>query len=184
VDCLSWLVGPLVSVSGAHRTVITARPRLGGGELAQVDVDDLGTFVGRFEAGALGTFEVSQVATGRKNELRIELNGTRGSLAFDWERANELQYLSADDAPDRFGFRTILAGPQQPGFTGLLPVAGLGVGFLDAFITQAASFACAIAGQQPVGTLASFADGQRVVQVIQAVLESARTRHWVDVAPT
>jgi predicted dehydrogenase len=175
-DCVRWLVGEVEAVSAVSRTVVTERAN------APVDVDDYAGFLARFDSGALGVLEVSRLATGRKNQLRIEVNGTRGSLAFDWERNNELEFVTSDDVADRHGFRTILAGPKQPGFAGLVPVPGLGVGFLDAFVVQAGNFACAIAGQPPIGAPASFEDGLRACEIVDAVIESARTGQWTTVA--
>jgi predicted dehydrogenase len=174
-DCVRWLVGEVAAVSAVSRTVVTER------QSAPVDV---AAFLARFDSGALGVFEVSRLATGRKNQLRIEVNGTRGSLAFDWERNNELEFVTSEDATDRHGFRTVLAGPKQPGFAGLVPVPGLGVGFLDAFIVQAANFACAIAGLPPIGAPASFEDGLRACEIVDAVIESARNGQWTTTTTT
>jgi predicted dehydrogenase len=174
-DCLRWLVGEVAAVSAVSRTVVTERGK------APSDVDDYAAFLARFDSGALGVLEVSRIATGRKNQLRIEVNGTRGSLAFDWQRNNELEFVTSDDVADRHGFRTILAGPKQPGFAGLVPVPGLGVGFLDAFVVQAANFACAIVGSPPVGAPAGFEDGVRACEIVDAVIESACTGQWTTV---
>ena len=68
-------------------------------------VDDAAVFTARLASGALASFEATRFATGRKNQLRIELNGERGSLAFDLERLNELQFCDRADDPATAGFR-------------------------------------------------------------------------------
>jgi levoglucosan dehydrogenase len=180
LDIGRWLVGEITGVVGVKRTVITERPTVDNGPTAAIDVDDQAALLARFDSGALGTFELSRVASGRGNQLRIEIYGRDGSLAFDWERSNELLYFSALDAPDRQGFRRIIAGPAFPVYPAPLPVRGLGVGFLETMVVQAAEFSRAISGA-PVGELATFHDGLRACSLVDAVLQSSTDGSWADV---
>jgi predicted dehydrogenase len=123
---------------------------------------------------------LSRVAAGHGNQLRLEIYGRDGSLSLDWERNNELQFYSALDAPDRQGFRRIVAGPTFPVYPAPLPVRGLGVGFLETMVVQAAEFARAISGA-PVGELATFHDGLRACSLVDAVLQSSTDGRWADV---
>jgi len=164
-------------------------------------VDDCAAWLARFESGSTGAFEVSRLAAGRRNQLAIEINGRNGSIAFDWERCNELRYFSADDSSDRQGFRTILAGPANPGYIAPIPIAGIGVGFLETMVAQAADLVATIAGRPPrrppvapsprpdsaprpdPAPLPTFRDGWRNCQLIDTILESSRTGAWFEVPP-
>ena len=182
VDAVRMLAGEIETVTAVSRTVVAHRPaapvELAGA--AAVDVDDYTAFIARFASGALGTFEVSRVAAGRRNQFAVEITGSEGSLAFDWERSSELLYFAASDAADRQGFRRIVVGPAQPSYPGLLPVAGLGIGFFEAMLLQSAAFARAIAEGAPAQG-ATFHDGLRACEVVDAILESTRTGGWARV---
>ena len=151
-----------------------------GGATVAVDVDDYAAFLARFDSGALGTFEVSRVASGRGNHMQLDIYGSAGSLSFDWERNNELHYFSGSDRPDQQGFRRIVAGPAFPVFPAPIPVSGLGVGFLETMVVQLAQFALAIAGEGS-SDAAMFQDGFRVCSIIDSVLQSATKQSWVEV---
>lgn len=180
LDSVRWLAGDMTSVTGVKRTVVAERPASEGGQNVAIDVDDHAAFLTRFETGALGTFEVSRVASGRGNGLQLEIYGTAGSIAFDWQRSNELQYFSTAEAADRQGFRRVIAGPAFPRYPAPLPVPGLGVGYLETMVVQLAEFARAIAGQAEL-ELATFEDGLHVASLVDAVLRSTERGSWVDV---
>jgi predicted dehydrogenase len=108
VDLARYLVGEISDVSGAQKIFVTERPVGIGPETRKVTADDATSFICHFDNGALGSFITSRFATGRKNYLKFELFGSRGSLKFELERLNELQYYSADDEQGDQGFRTIL----------------------------------------------------------------------------
>ncbi|MFD3377760.1 MULTISPECIES: Gfo/Idh/MocA family protein [unclassified Streptomyces] len=182
VDLAQYLAGePVVGVSALTETFVRERPLLsgassglsaaGGGELGAVTVDDAALFTGRFASGALASFEATRFATGRKNSLRIELNGENGSLAFDLERLNELSYHDGTEPGTHAGFRRILVTePDHPYLEAWWP-PGHGLGYEHTFVHQARDLVHAIAdGAQP---LPSFADGLQVQRVLAAVEESA-----------
>jgi predicted dehydrogenase len=128
IDLARWLVGEFTEVNGMLDTFIKQRPllaesddRLGGkasDQLGDVTVDDSSIFLARFENGAVGTFEATRMAAGRKNHHRIEINGSKGSLVFNMERMNELEYYNTDDAEDARGFRVIQATDAGHPYTG------------------------------------------------------------------
>ncbi|MCE2392869.1 MAG: Gfo/Idh/MocA family oxidoreductase, partial [Proteobacteria bacterium] len=91
VDLGRYLAGEIAEVSGLLETFVAERPLPGGGGRGPVDVDDAALALLRFQSGALGSVEATRFAPGRKNALRFELNGSRGSLAFDLERMGELE---------------------------------------------------------------------------------------------
>jgi predicted dehydrogenase len=180
IDAVRLLAGDVAAVTAMTRTVIGERPAEGGKRA--VEVEDYAGFLARFDGGAGGVFELSRIAPGRRNQLAIEVHGSRGSLAFDSERMNELQYFSVEDPAERQGFRRILAGPAHPPYAGLLPVAGLGIGFFETFLVQAAAVVRAMSGEEEAAaSLATFEDGWRVCRVTDAVLESGRTGSWVEI---
>ncbi|MFD7605444.1 Gfo/Idh/MocA family protein [Streptomyces mirabilis] len=187
VDLAQYLAGePVVGVSALTETFVRERPLPGGvssgltavsatnpraGGVGTVTVDDAALFTGRFASGALASFEASRFATGRKNSLRIELNGERGSLAFDLERLNELSYHDHTEPGTHAGFRRILVTePDHPYLEAWWP-PGHGLGYEHTFTHQARDLVRAIAASRRPEP--SFADGLRVQRVLAAVEESA-----------
>ncbi|WP_086771459.1 Gfo/Idh/MocA family protein [Streptomyces bobili] len=183
VDLAQHLVGErLAGVSALTETFVRQRPLPGGPSsglaagagragTATVTVDDAAVFTGRFVSGALASFEATRYATGRKNALRLELNGERGSLAFDLERLNELWFHDATEPAVHAGFRRILVTePDHPYLEGWWP-PGHGLGYEHTFVHQARDLVHAIAeGRVPQP---SFAEGLQVQRVLAAVEESA-----------
>ncbi|MGX1273372.1 Gfo/Idh/MocA family protein [Streptomyces phaeoluteigriseus] len=183
VDLAQHLVGErLAGVSALTETFVRQRPLpggpssglaggTGGAGTGTVTVDDAAVFTGRFTSGALASFEATRYATGRKNALRLELNGERGSLAFDLERLNELWFHDATEPAVHAGFRRILVTePEHPYLDGWWP-PGHGLGYEHTFVHQARDLVHAIAeGRVPEP---SFAEGLQVQRVLAAVEESA-----------
>jgi predicted dehydrogenase len=184
IDLAQYLAGePVVGVSALTETFVRERPLPGGttsglsaasetgGGIGTVTVDDAALFTGRFASGALASFEATRFATGRKNALRIELNGEQGSLAFDLERLNELSYHDHTEPGTHAGFRRILiTEPEHPYLDAWWP-PGHGLGYEHSFVHQARDLVQAIAaGRRPEP---SFADGLQVQRVLAAVEESA-----------
>nr|BFD81649.1 Gfo/Idh/MocA family oxidoreductase [Streptomyces sp. Xyl84] len=190
VDLAQYLAGEnLAGVSALTETFVRERPlpvSAGTGLTAapapataaapavrtgQVTVDDAAVFTGRFGSGALASFEATRYATGRKNALRIELNGGRGSLAFDLERLNELWFHDGTEPGEHAGFRRILVTePGHPYLEAWWP-PGHGLGYEHTFVHQARDLVHAVA--RGTGAEPSFADGLQVQRVLAAVEESA-----------
>ncbi|MBB5931431.1 Gfo/Idh/MocA family protein [Streptomyces echinatus] len=182
VDLAQYLAGErLAGVSALTETFVRERPLPGGAGsgltampaagTGTVTVDDAALFTGRFASGALASFEATRYATGRKNALRIELNGERGSLSFDLERLNELWFHDATEPGAEAGFRRILVTePDHPYMAAWWP-PGHGLGYEHTFVHQARDLVHAIdEGRRPDP---SFADGLQVQRVLAAVEESA-----------
>ncbi|WP_033438543.1 Gfo/Idh/MocA family protein [Saccharothrix sp. NRRL B-16314] len=169
VDAAQFVTGDLITgVSGTTETFVRSRPD--GDGRGEVTVDDAAVFMARFSSGALGTFEATRYALGRKNAMRLEVNGTRGSLAFDFEAMNELSVYFEDDG-QAAGFRRILVTePDHPYFGAWWPPGHL-IGYEHTFTHEVADFLTAIGGGQDPAP--SFADGLRVQRVLAAVEESA-----------
>jgi predicted dehydrogenase len=174
VDLARFLTGDeIAGVSAISATFVEERPLLGGEGTGEVTVDDAVVFSARFGSGALGSFEATRYASGRKNGLRIELNGSSGSLAFDLERLNELEFYDGDDTDGgaTAGFRRILVTePEHPYLSGWWPPGHI-IGWEHTFTHQARDLLTAIAdGAQPEP---SFADGLAVQRVLDAAARSA-----------
>lgn len=182
IDAAQWLTGQRIeAVSATMRTFVASRPRraavegLGGvaadpSDRLPVTVDDAVAFTARFDGGAFGVFEATRLATGRRNANRIEINGDRGSIAFDFERMNELEVYDAD-ADLAQGFRRVQVTEAQHPYAGAWWPAGHGLGYEHLFTHQAVDFVRAVAGEIPASP--TFADAARVQRVLAAVEASS-----------
>jgi len=180
VDMVQYLTGQRITgVSGLTETFIHERPLLDGTGSGPVTVDDAGLFVARLSGGAVATFEATRLATGRKNALRVEINGSAGSLAFDLERLNELEYYDLSRPSAERGFARILATEPDHPYVGAWWPPGHLLGYEHAFTNQARDFIDAIAtGADP---RPSFAEALNVQLVLDAVVRSGGS--WTEVEP-
>ncbi|WP_036966218.1 Gfo/Idh/MocA family protein [Promicromonospora kroppenstedtii] len=182
VDMAQFVTGEsLTGVSGLLETFVHERPEAvsssglsavaDAGRTGQVTVDDAAVFLGRLSGGGLATFEATRFAWGRKNAIRLEVNGSKGSLAFDFEDMNLLHYYDATDESEVAGFRRIVVTePEHPYVAAWWP-PGHGLGYEHAFTHQVVDLMGDLAaGRQPTP---SFADGLRVQRVLDAVERSA-----------
>jgi predicted dehydrogenase len=190
IDLAQFVTGlALERVSGVLDTIVKQRPLLGeasglSGTAAagygEVTVDDVAIFTGRFENGALGSFEATRFATGRKNALSIEVSGDEGALTFDLEDLNTLWFYDRT-APNRTqGFtRILVTEPEHPYVAAWWPPGHL-LGYEHAFSHQVKDLVEGIVdGTDP---RPSFADGLQVQRVLAAVeLSSERDSLWVGV---
>ncbi len=183
IDAAQYVTGLEISgVSALLNTFVHERPLsgtrvgLGGsgaddGGTGQVTVDDAAIFSARFDGGAIGVFEATRFALGRKNSMRLEVNGTLGSLAFDFENMNSLEFYDGTVPAETAGFSTInVTEPDHP-YTGNWWPAGHGLGYEHGFTHQVVDLVQAIAdGRTPSP---SFDEALRVQRVLHAVEQSA-----------
>lgn len=177
VDLTQFLVGDRVArVTAMTETFIRHRPKLDGSGPGLVTVDDTGAFLARFGNGATGLYEVTRLAPGRRNALRLEINGSEGSLGWALETMNELQLHLASENTGGGGFKTILVtDPEHPWIASWWPPGHI-IGWEHAFTHEVRDLVVAVAtGQDPEP---SFADGLQVQLVLGAVVESARDGVW------
>ncbi len=191
IDAAQYVTGQwIVGVSAVTETFVRRRPLLastagglaaiGGEETGEVTVDDAALFTARFGDGALGSFEATRFATGRKNTIRLEVNGSRGSLAFDFEAMNELQFHDATAGGDLGGFTRIqVTEPSHPYMSAWWPPGHL-IGYEHTFTHQVVDLLRDIAAERD--PVPSFADGLQVQQVLAAVEASAADEsRWTPV---
>ncbi|WP_106178910.1 Gfo/Idh/MocA family protein [Prauserella shujinwangii] len=171
VDATQFVTGePLVGVSALTNTFVPKRRSAGGGE-EDVTVDDCALFTGRFASGAVASFEATRYALGRKNAMRLEINGSRGSISFDFESMNELWFYDGDEPAERAGFRRILATEDAHPYVSAWWPPGHLLGYEHTFTHEVADLLTAIGGGERPSP--SFADGLRVQRVLSAVENSA-----------
>jgi predicted dehydrogenase len=170
IDLTQFVTGQrLTGVSALTETFIKERPT--GDGTGPVTVDDAAVFVARLSGGAVATYEATRFATGRKNGLRVEINGSAGSLAFDLERLNELEFYDATRPGAEQGFSRILVTEPDHPYMGAWWPPGHLIGYEHSFTHEVRDFIAAIAaGTDPTP---SFADALQVQQVLDAIEQSA-----------
>ncbi|WP_211275257.1 Gfo/Idh/MocA family protein [Actinoplanes rectilineatus] len=181
IDLTQYVTGRRITgVSALTETFVKERPQAAGG-LGTVTVDDAALFVARLDGGAIATYEATRFATGRKNGLRVEINGSRGSVVFDFERMNELEFYDAALPSDEQGFsRILVTEPDHPYVAAWWPPGHL-IGYEHSFTHQARDLIEAIATGGPITP--SFADALQVQLVLDAVERSAALGSWSEVEP-
>jgi predicted dehydrogenase len=193
IDLARYLVGDIKSVSAMMTTFIKERPLPGAGaatftageseitEMGEVTVDDAAFMVAQFENGALGTFEASRFAPGRKNYNYFEIYGSKGSIIFNLERMNELQLFLRDDPAYAQGFRTIMAteGGQHDYIANWWPPGHM-IGYEHEFHHAVVDFMAAIENGTAIAP--SFYDGLKEVEVLAAGSKSAETGQRVELS--
>ena len=148
--------------------------------MAEVTVDDAAFMVAEFENGALGSFESSRFASGRKNYNYFEIYGSKGSLAFNLERMNELEFLDLDDPADEQGFRTILVTNATHPYVGAWWPPGHIIGYEHEFTHAVADFLTAM--EKGTEITPNLCDGMKDMQVLEAGLVSAADGRKVAVS--
>ena len=191
VDLGRYLVGDIQVVTAMMKTFITERPLPGIGagtfkagtgatDMAQVTVDDASFMLVEFENGALGSFEASRFANGRKNYNYFEIYGSKGSLIFNLERMNELQYLDLSDKADEQGFRTILVTNSTHPYVAAWWPPGHIIGYEHEFSHAIVDFLTAI--EKGTKIAPNFYDGMKAMQVLEAAIKSSETGKKVAVS--
>ncbi len=194
IDLARYLVGDFAKVAGMQETFIKKRFEPEGseelttgltaesrrGQLGEVTVDDATLFLARFKNGALGCFEATRFANGRRNALRFEINGSKGSLLFELENMNELWFYSGKDPQERQGFRRILATEAAHPYMGAWWPPGHIIGWEHTFIHVLYDFMKALDEDRIPSP--NFADGVECQRVLEAVEKSVEEQRWVEVS--
>ena len=181
VDTAMWLNGPIASVTAMTEIFVRERPvQDAPGQTRAVTIDDACQFMCRFANGALGLFESTRYARGRKNYNTLELNGEQASVYFDLEDPHRLQFYDHGDADHLHGWRSIhVTGFEHP-YMKRWWVPGCTIGYEHTFTNALADFLKGLESGAPARP--TFRDGLATQRVLDAVLDSAKGRTWVEVA--
>ena len=180
ISLARYLVGEIEAVQAMLQIVVKDRPLAGEPtKRLPVDVDDQAQMLVRFKGGPTGTIEASAVAAGRKMQLAFEITGSKGSLAFDQERMNELRLFRFGADPARDGFKTILTGPAHPPYGAFCPAPGHQLGFNDLKIIEIAHLLDGVASGTPLDP--DFRSAWQIAEVVDAAIRSDASKQWTDV---
>ena len=190
VDLAQFLLGDRITeVTALLETFVRERPLLeatggglsasGGAQTGAVTVDDAALFLARFGSGAVGSFEATRFASGRKNAMGIEVYGSDGAIAFDFESMNELGFHDHTLPPEEAGFRRVLVTEGTHPYVGAWWPPGHIIGYEHTFTHEVKDFVEAVAGGTDPSP--SFAEGLQVQRVLAAVEQSATSRTWQEV---
>ncbi len=188
IDLARMLVGDIASVNGLLTTFIKERPILeasdgglgatGGSSMGQVTVDDAALALAKFDNGAIGTFEATRFATGRKNANCFEINGSKGSIAFNMERLNELQVYSREEDGAVQGWKTILVTDGAHPYVGNWWPAGHIIGWEHSHTHAVVDLMKGIA--ENTSPAPTFADALKVQSILDAIEKSSENGGWVN----
>ena len=191
LDLSRFLVGEVAEVSGVLETFIKERrevastdDRMGGvasDVRGEVTVDDASLSLARFENGALGTFEATRFALGRKNHNRFEINGSKGSLVFNAERPNELEVYTEDTHAGTHGFRTVSVTGGQDRYTGHYWPTAHNIGYEHTFTNLLYDAFAALGSGENISP--NFRDGYLNNVLLDTIAKSAETKRWESVTP-
>lgn len=191
IDMAHYLVGDMAEVVGMSETFVKERPAAAAmtglsakgskdAPKCPVTVDDATLFMARFANGALGSFEATRFAPGHRCTNAFEINGSKGSVKFDFERMNELQVYFTDDPADVQGFRRVLATDPAHAYMDAWWPPGHTIGFEQTFIHETLELMRAISeDRQPTP---NFRDGVKCQEVLEAVDRSVAERRWVAIS--
>ncbi len=198
VDMTRFVTGQeITEICGAiSETFITRRNLMSGtaaggiaaglqasAQTGKVTVDDTVLFLARFSGGAVATYEAARQATGNQNRNHFEINGTKGSLRFDFERMNELDFYDATGERATQGWTNIMVthGAAHPYVASWWPDAHL-IGYEHGFVNQACDMLRVLAGQEPVVPIPDFEDAYQTQRVLEAALIAAGEKRWVKLS--
>ncbi len=178
INLLHFLLGRPRRLVASLNTLVPERADPATGARRKVENEDIASALIELETGIPATFEISRIATGYKCGLTFELAGTRGAIAFDQERMNELRVYDAAGKPGRRGFRTILAGPDHGDYGRFCPAPGHGLGINDLKVIEIHRLLRAIEHGETFWP--DFDEGLAVQRVMAAMESSAAAGEWVS----
>lgn len=151
-----------------------------GSLMAEVEVDDTTLFLCRFNNGAIGSYEAARQATGNFNRNGFEINGTKGSLKFNFEDMNYLEFFDATLPRSYRGWNKILCTDPSHPYVGNYWPAGHLIGYEHGFTSMAWDILLKLSGKEPTVPLPSFTDAYNTQRVLEAALLSAEQKRWIE----
>lgn len=188
MDFLVGRVSSLVAdniITTRHRPVVSGSNLGAGGEptgseeMAEVTNPDATNVLVKFANGASGIVDFSRVAMGRKFRQAYEIYGTKGSIAYDYDEVNRLRFYSHSDREGRRGFREIDVGTENETYRAFLPLPNFALGYNESKIIEAFEVIRSITTRTPAWP--TFENGHHITQIVDACMESAQSRRWVDI---
>lgn len=183
IDIGHFLLGSRIkSVQATLKNFIPEREMMDGSGSGVVDVDDAFASVIEFENGALGTLEGTRLASGRKNYHVFEINGEKGSIAWNLERLNELEIQWAEGEPaDSRGFQNVLVTEETDPWINNWWPPGHMIGWEHTFVHEIYHLLDCIVNDKEVGPEgATFEDGYNACVVADAMVESSQNGKRID----
>jgi predicted dehydrogenase len=180
IDTAMWLNGGIDRVTAMTETFVKERPHSLTGRLEKVGIDDASAFLARFQNGSLATFEATRYARGHKALYTLEINGEHASIAWDLHDLHRLEFFDHRDESRLRGWRSIHITDGDHPYMKHWWVPGLQIGYEHTFVHQVADFLAGLADGHIPGP--SFRDALATDYVTDAVLRSARTGAWEQVA--
>lgn len=180
IDTAIWLNGPIKNVTAMTETFIKQRKHTQTGKIEEVGIDDACAFLARFENGSLAVFESTRYARGHKALYTFEINGEKASIGWDLHDLHRLSYFDHRDESIVRGWRSIHVSDSDMPYMKHWWVPGLQIGYEHSFVHQVADFLEGIDKKQPVGP--TFRDALVTQKVCEAVLDSAKTGSWKEIA--
>jgi predicted dehydrogenase len=186
IDTAMWLNGPITRVVAKTETFVKERQHVVSGKVEPVGIDDACMFLAEFANGSMGTFESTRYARGRKNFNTFELNGADGSICFNLEEPEYLQFFEYKQLQSGrkveshlTGWRKIHVTNSEHPYMSHYWVPGTCIGYEHTFLNQLADFVAGIESGTPAQP--DFRNGLRTQRVCDAVLESARASRWIEI---
>jgi predicted dehydrogenase len=147
--------------------------------MVEVTNPDIATVLCRFRNGAMGTIDFSRVAMGRKFLQTYEIYGTKGSLLYDNDEINRIRFYSDGDPVGAKGFREIDVGAEIESYRAFLPLPNFGLGYNETKLIEVSEVVRSVSHHEPAWP--TFADGVRLVELVDATVLSGAERRWVRV---
>jgi predicted dehydrogenase len=183
IDSAMWLNGPITRVVAKTETFVKERKHAVTGKVQKVSIDDACMFLAEFANGSMGTFESTRYARGRKNYNTFEINGADGSVYFDLEEPEYLQFFEYTQKQSGkkteshlTGWRKIHTTNSEHPYMNRYWVPGTCIGYEHTFLNALADFVMGIESGKP--TQPDFRNAMETQKVCDAVLKSAHSGKW------
>ena len=181
IDTAVWMNGGMTDVCAMTETFVKERMHTQTGKVEKVGIDDACTFFGKFANGSLANFESTRYARGHKAQYTLEINGEYMSLFWDLHDLHRLQVFDyKDDGPIR-GWKSVHVTDNSPDHPYMANwwVPGLAIGYDSSFTHQVADFLTGLSSGKPAGP--TFRDAMETQLILDAILDSAKSKQWVSV---
>ncbi|HMN86295.1 MAG TPA: Gfo/Idh/MocA family oxidoreductase [Bauldia sp.] len=179
VDTAIWINGSIKDLTAMTETFVKKRKHAETGKVQAVGIDDAAAVLAHFDNGSLGLFESTRYARGHKALYTLEINGERGSLAWNLHDLNYVQWFDHSVEGRMRGWTSILVTDGEHPYLGRWWVPGLSIGYEHSFIHQLADFLDGLVTGKPASP--TFAESLETQKVCDAIIKSGATGRWVAI---